>query len=119
MARWLAQRPWALPARGARTGSPRPRSLRPGLPRGHAVLVSGSGHRDGCAGDGVIARRAVGVADVDSQVDGADRRPGAVPVVGRAGAIALHELPGARAGGPDPELVDGAVGAARGRGGDG
>src|SRR5438105_935272 len=54
-------------------------------------LSSGHGHRE--TRESVDGFRGSGVFDPDAEVNGAGGGAGAVPVVGRAGRVALHQLP--------------------------
>src|SRR5437868_1328627 len=66
-------------------------------------LSSGHGHRD--AGERIDGFRASGVFDPDAEVNRAGGGAGAVPVIGRAGRVTLHQLPAALRGRAHPELV--------------
>ena len=74
-------------AAGAREARARWQSVRVGVLR--------SGNCDGSAGYGVVAVGAARVLGPDPEVHSAGERAGAVPVVGGAGRVALHHLPGA------------------------
>src|SRR5437867_3238013 len=83
----------------------------PRLRDGHGRAWREHGHcgRRHC----VIRGRAPGVAHVDAKVNGPIRGAGAVPPKRRARRVSLYQLPCARAGRPEPELVHG-IGTARG-----
>src|SRR5437867_1004651 len=64
-----------------------------------------SGHRRRGAHVGVVGGSAACVFGPDPEVDRPGGGAGAVPVVGGAGRVALHQLPGAGRGRAHPELI--------------